>query len=101
MKPSNNGNNVVDDDTENVNGLSRPLGINNNHEDSVADDEWSSNQSHGPLVVSDPSIKDPNPDSDSSNDSRSNEKKVNFQGVPRHSPVSVDTIGLRRSPRIA
>ena len=35
------------------------------------------------------------------NSTNSQKKKVNFQGVPKYSSINVDTIGLRRSSRIA
>ena len=40
-------------------------------------------------------------DSDnSSNVNSSLKKSVSFQGVPKHKAVNVDTLGLRRSPRL-
>ena len=39
-------------------------------------------------------------DSDNSSNVISLKKIISFQGVPKYEPVNIDTLGLRRSPRL-
>ena len=66
------------------------------------------NRSHD-LLPSNGSNSDVQPPVDRSNSNdashrptrNSRRRNVTFQGVPKHSPVNVDTLGLRRSPGIS
>ena len=84
---------IKDNTAENANGSLQPLDTNNEKDDNRNSPNWS----HNPLAVIRPfssNILDVN-------STNSQKKKVNFQGVLKYSLVNVDTIGLRRSSRIA
>ena len=83
------GNNNVAETTENRNSSS--------HDATVTGNRDGANWSHEPLVINNPSLAN----TIDANSNTSQKKKVIFQGVPKHAPVNVNTIGLRRSPRIA
>ena len=78
----------TDQITKNENDLSNPL-IN-----TVSNEVDSANRNLEPLVVN-------NASPINTEDKNSKKKKVIFQGVPRHAPINVDSIGLKKSPRIA
>ena len=108
--PKENNSDNVDNATENANGVSQTLDTGNNnvaettenangssHDTTVTGNRDGTNRSHEPLVINNPS----SPNAMDANSNASQKKKVIFQGVPKYKPVNVNTIGLRRSPRIA
>ena len=78
----------TDEITENKNDLSNPL-IN-----TVSNEVDSANRNLEPLVVN-------NASPINTEDKNSKKKKVIFQGILRYVPINIDSIGLRRSLRIA
>jgi len=102
----------IDKSSKNINGLLWSLDINNNIASNHGID-----RSHNLLIINNPSQS--NAVDTNSNDSNqdfsnvnpviqsrrttatSSKKKVIFQGVPKYSPINIDTISLRKSLRIA
>lgn len=82
----------VDATTENANGASQSQDTNATN--AGIDETDGAQRSHDPLAANQPSTSN-------TNSTKPQKKKVTIQGVPKYSPVNINTIGLRRSPRIA